>query len=431
MATVKLKLDRKKKNGTYSLIFQLIHDRRNRPIQTGISLLDHHWIKPDDQDPYISRSEPKKAVYDKKLTLQKQLLDVVLEDPKTEAAHIDTIKRKMIEALGRKTSMGGLTEASQKVEAELTSKGRAGNALTYRKNIEMFQGYLGHKIKIAEIDAEMVKGFVLFKQQSGCKNSSIRAYLAPIKALWKAAKLSTENPFPPGVIPSKQRTKKKAVSKMIIELLERHREDFTGKMAVRVDVKLGEFYMRGMPFADIIRIRPEEIRGEYFEDARFKNRSKDNPTPFKIKIIPKMRAIFDRYKGGKYALPILEDVGAAISYPEALKRFDNDQEKALAFMQDEHRKVDNLRKAVTQSVGYALKKIGINDVKLTHYTVRHTWATIARRRADWDLVNVALAHSMADMTSEYIDYRQEELDELNDLVCANETEMKVVKSKIA
>lgn len=395
MATVKLFLEEVKKDGTCALTFLLTHDRRKKKVATGIHLFPIQW---DSANQTVIKHEFKDKL-NSVIAQQRSKIMEVFVDALIKPVTVDTLKDRVKEALSQKPSYNSLKAFTEKLCKELESVERAGNAESYRTAVRQLTTFTGGDIYLNQIDYTMLRSFSIYKQTGGCKSNSIRAYLAGISAIWNEANnrgilKGVESPFKRGLIPPVQKTKKKAIAKLYINILEQNRESLFGNMRLAVDCALLMFYFRGMTFSELALLRPSNINGDYIEFNRYKNRSKKDPSFATVKIIDKARVILNEYRPGKYLLPLFEGIDLKKEY-----------------MLTKHK-----RKSINQSLRYVSKRLNIATI--TPYVIRHTWITVANQKTDkFHLVCYAANHSLGKMTEVYIKYNQEEIDQLNDLVC--------------
>ena len=151
------------------------------------------------------------------------------------------------------------------------------------------------------------------------------------------------------------KTAKRSVGEeMVIRLKELDLSGNPGLCLAR-DLFLFSYCTRGMSFVDIAYLRQKNIRNGYICYTRRKTGQR-----LSVRIEPGVQEIIDRYhtssSGSSYLFPILRSEDEKISYTQYQTglRYYNKQLKKLALLLGE-------------------------DLILTSYTSRHTWASTARK----------------------------------------------------
>lgn len=159
------------------------------------------------------------------------------------------------------------------------------------------------------------------------------------------------------------------------------------------------FLLRGMPFADLARLR----KCDYCDGVISYSRQK---TGCRLSVnVPKeaeplFRACADRNPASPYLLSILGDGGT--SEPGSREEYFHYQRVLRIF---NHR------------LGQLSRALGLN-CKLSSYTARHTWATLAfRKKCPVGMISNALGHSSVKVTETYLKpFELEELDRVNKMI---------------
>jgi integrase len=406
MATAKIILGKRRKDGTSSLDLQVIHARKHRQIPLEIWVMPEHFI-----NGFVSDADHKHKLYNRKINEFSELADRVIEENSNRAISIDTLRDAIYKKVFKTTDLTATVDSfSKKVISDLREAKKDGNADSIETAFKQLFKYTKKDLSFVDLNYKVLTGFKTYKLSAGCKVNTIGAYFRAIRMVYNEAIhegiVDREHyPFLRGLVPGAQRTPKRAVDKSLITFLE-SATDVTPTQQEAIDFVLSQFYLRGADFGDVARLTSINECGGYIEFARFKNRNKSNPTPVRVKIINKLRAILNKYQGQRYLLPVLNDMPS-----DCRKDY-----------------FDDKRKHLYNAVNRVLKRNGFPLI--SSKPIRHTWATIARQYAGYDLVHVAMGHAINDITGTYIDYRQDELDQLNDRVC-NAIELQVVHQKSA
>ena len=154
------------------------------------------------------------------------------------------------------------------------------------------------------------------------------------------------------------------------------------------------FLFRGMSFIDLAYLRRQDVKGNCITYCRHKTRRK-----IVVRIAKEAMPLFEEYRsrgtGSGYLFPILDEVGKEdkedyIRYQKALRIFNCKLAK--------------------------LAELLLPDAKISSYTARHTWATLAFYAGiPIGIISKALGHSSIKVTETYLKpFENEKLDEAND-----------------
>ena len=162
-------------------------------------------------------------------------------------------------------------------------------------------------------------------------------------------------------------------------------------MDIARDMYLFSFYAQGMAFVDIVFLKKKNIRDGILSYRRHKSQQLIH-----IVVTPQMQELIDKYANdSEYVFPII-DTSLSTSIYDAYRL-------ALG-------RVNRYLKKITF-------RLNIN-VRLTTYTARHTWATLARESgAPISIISAGLGHTSEEMTRVYLkEFDQETLAQVNRIV---------------
>lgn len=154
------------------------------------------------------------------------------------------------------------------------------------------------------------------------------------------------------------------------------------------------FMFRGMPFIDIATLRRQDIKGDYIVYCRHKTGRK-----MAVRIPREARALLEKYRqkhpNSGYLFPILGDAPG-----DSKERYAHYQKTLSTF----NRKLA------------ALAALLLPGVKVSSYTARHTWATVAyHHNVAAGIISRALGHSSIKVTETYLKpFEDEKIDRIND-----------------
>ena len=153
------------------------------------------------------------------------------------------------------------------------------------------------------------------------------------------------------------------------------------------------FLCRGMPFIDLAHLRKRDLQGRYLVYLRHKTRR-----PMRVELCPEALRLLRKYgkenPDSPYLLPIL---GADTpggwelykDYQDALRLFNRDLARAMEFL--------------------------LPGVRISSYTARHTWATLAYHMGlPLGVISQSLGHASIRVTETYLKpFENERLDKAN------------------
>ncbi|MFI5221590.1 MAG: phage integrase SAM-like domain-containing protein [Bacteroidia bacterium] len=438
MASIQIKLGRlQKRTGKQPVYFELIHNRRHTPIGTGINIHTTQWNKINKGKSWIVNHENSNR-YNSMILEQLNKINRILEDHLNKPISIESLRTKILDSIGTaKPSMNNGHQSNSNYIGSFTDEhcqtlltlNRAGLARSYKNAVNQLVNYKGSDFLIAEMDFTLLNSFKVHLLQKGISKNTIGAYFRAYRRLWNISPLhknfKKENyPFERGLIPGRQRTKKKSIGIEPIKVLENYSGKLSGTEQLAVDCLLLQFYFRGMDFIDVVLIKGGQVTDGYLEGQRYKNRDKDNPSFFTVKIIPKAQKIIAKYASPnrKYILPVLDGIDLEFDFKQVLKTHQGNNEEAFKYAAKQDAKYNGKRSVLYKSINKLFKRIGL-DIKVTSKAIRHTWITIADSKTEkFHLVRYAAAHNIGTetMTETYLKYDQDEIDRLNEIVCCTE-----------
>ena len=153
------------------------------------------------------------------------------------------------------------------------------------------------------------------------------------------------------------------------------------------------FLCRGMPFIDLAHLRKRDLQGRYLVYLRHKTRR-----PMRVELCPEALRLLRKYgkenPDSPYLLPILDadtsgGWGLYKDYQDALRLFNRDLARAMEFL--------------------------LPGVRVSSYTARHTWATLAYHMGlPLGVISQSLGHASIRVTETYLKpFENERLDKAN------------------
>lgn len=239
--------------------------------------------------------------------------------------------------------------------------------------VRAFVSFYGKQSTLKDITAECIEDFERHLAKKGiCPNTSA-CYMRSLRAVINRMGGHGKELFA-HVSTSKKRTGKKAVSSEVMKRIEQLDIKDNTKLAYARDTLLLSFYAMGMPFIDMVGLTTANIHDDHIIYHRHKTGEK-----VCVPLTPSLRTLIDKYrcKDNKYLLPFLQPRN-------------NTYQQYHIVLDRQNRWLHQL------SEQYGLPK-------LTTYTSRHTWATLANRNhVDIQVIAKALGHTNPMTTLNYI-----------------------------
>lgn len=272
---------------------------------------------------------------------------------------------------------------ARKVARHLKNIGKTRLSETYASSINSFLRFRGVKgdIWLDKVDENLIIAYehYLIRECGLCRNTS-SFYMRNLRAIYNRAVqeglISDHAPFR-RVYVGVDKTVKRAVSKEIISRMKNLDLTAQPELAVARDVYLLIFYLRGIPFGDLVRLETKQLQNGHLRYRRRKTNQE-----LVIKLERPMWEIINRYHvdGSPYLLPFITDVNGNVrkQYLNALHRIN----------------------AHLMKIGEMLKC----PIRLTTYTARHGWASIARSlNIPISVISQSLGHESERTTRIYLD----------------------------
>ncbi len=398
MTSVKLKLnkDRILLNGTYPLVFQVIHRRRKKLIYSRFKVAE-----PD----YDAGQE--KVVYRKDGLTHREVRIInrwITKERKKLNSLIGELKESMPDFTV--SDITGHYEGSVKGEGlfafidgcirQKEELNRLGTAAAYRSTRSSLLHFTGkEKVAVSEVNAAFVRAYEKYLLKSGVCRNTVSFYMRNLRAVYNQAILdgkmeSSANPFQHAQTrPAK--TVKRAMSRdHIRRLMQLPLEDAPELDFVR-NLFMFSFYARGMSFVDMVFLKKENIKCNFIEYYRHKTQQL-----IRVSLTDQLKDIISHYRNDTdYIFPVIDDSSGLSPY----------RQYRLALGKAERR-----LKQLGQRLGY--------EVELTTYVARHSWATQAKECGiPVSVISEGLGHTSEKTTRIYLkEFDQKVLDECDQLV---------------
>jgi len=400
MATLKVTQDlrRKKKDGTYPIIFRLTQNQKSTAINTNIKLNKHEWdnVKGKVTKSHINHESINLYLKQKLLSLEKKLLEI-------NSQNTELNLKELREALLNENKLKRINfhEFATNEIQTLRDQQKYGNAAVYETAVNRFIGFTGNDITLDKINYTVISDFDTHLIKDGVCRNSISVYMRGIRALLnKAIKKElldrSKYAFRNYTIRN-EKTVSRAISKSDLDKIKLYPLEEGSKLWHSRNIFFLIFNLIGISFADLAMLTKDNV-----QNGRIVYRRKKTGKMYSIKITCEAERLFGIYKGeSKYLI----------------SRFKLDDVQK----QDERLVLHQALKTVNKF----LKRLGNlcdSPIPLTTYVARYSWANVAKSLGySKDLIAEALGHEYGNkVTGIYLDnYGDEIIDAMNEKVTAD------------
>ena len=400
ITSVKLMLNKSRilNNGSYPLVFQVIHNRRKKLLYTGYRMKEEVF---DESEGKIMNgvgstfTATEVVKMNRELRKMRNQIDIrirQLERTREEFTVEDILTQN---AFGTgKSQFYLLRYINAQIERKQELK-KVGMAAAYKSTRSSLAKFIGRPdVRMSEVDLAFVRRYEDFLYSNGASGNTVSYYLRNLRSLYNQA--VTDGYHPRGEYPFAKaqtrpaKTVKRALSRTDMQNLADLNLENEPELEFTRDLYLFSFYAQGMAFVDIVLLRKSDICNGVLTYSRHKSKQL-----IRIVVTPQMQGVIDKYNTeNEYLFPIIsgEYASGYQKYRLALGR-----------------------------INRHLKKIAVvADIKvpLTTYTARHTWATLARDYgAPISVISAGLGHTSEEMTRVYLkDFDVSMLNQVNSIV---------------
>ena len=400
ITSVKLMLNKSRilNNGSYPLVFQVIHNRRKKLLYTGYRVKEEVF---DELEGKIMNGVSSTFTATEVVKMNRELRKMrnridtrirQLERTREEFTVEDILAQN---AFGTgKPQFYLLRYINAQIERKQELK-KVGMAAAYKSTRSSLAKFISRPdVRMSEVDSAFVRRYEDFLYSNGSSGNTVSYYLRNLRSLYNQA--VADGYHPRGEYPFAKaqtrpaKTVKRALSRTDMQNLADLNLENEPELEFTRDLYLFSFYAQGMAFVDIVLLKEADICNGVLTYSRHKSKQL-----IRIAVTPQMQGLIDKYKTeNEYLFPIIsgEYASGYQQYRLALGR-----------------------------INRHLKKIAVvADIKvpLTTYTARHTWATLARDYgAPISVISAGLGHTSEEMTRVYLkDFDVSMLNQVNSMV---------------
>lgn len=275
--------------------------------------------------------------------------------------------------------------------ARLKEEGRYSTAHVYRNALRSFASFCGTaSVRFRQITRECLRRYSQYLYGRGLKPNTVSTYMRMLRSVYNRGVESRDAPYVPHLF-REVYTGVDVRQKKALPTAELHRLLYAdpGSETLRHTQSVAAllFQLCGMPFVDLAYMENSDLKRDVLRYNRVKTR-----VPISLEVLDTALALIERIRGGRpstsgaasgYLLPILSGgykrgcESSFREYQSALRTFNN--------------RLKSLAKALR------LKS------PVTSYTLRHSWATTAKRRGvSVEMISELLGHKSIRTTQIYL-----------------------------
>lgn len=266
---------------------------------------------------------------------------------------------------------------------DLASSGRYGTAHAYSCSMNRLLNFASNPdLGFDSFTPEFLKRYEQHLISAGRKRNTVSLYMRMLRTICNQAVRLHIASLPAGlfseVFTGTDTSEKRAVAPSCMSLLREADLSKSPRLEVARDIFLLSFYLRGIPFVDLIRLRGADI-----DRGVLRYRRSKTGRLLTVKLEPCARAILKKYacnaSGSSYLFPVIKSPGFSgyRQYQNALRGYN----------------------ALLAELSHSLDL----KVKLTSYVARHSWATAAYHEGiPVSIISESLGHASEKITYTYL-----------------------------
>lgn len=407
MATVKVKFRKSSVEGKAGTIYyQLCHKQSNKQITTRMHVLPHLWDA--DKEKFLAETDNSGLLVRYQWQVEKDLQHIRRIISECDAKGEEyTLADVIAYFRSQDEDEYSLLYCLSAMVTELKESGRLGTARNLRRALNSFSHFLGNSdILLNQLDESLAMSYEQWLRIRKVSKNSSSFYMRTLRSAYNTAvaRKLTKQTFPfRNVYTGVERTRKRAVSEEIIICLQRLDLAEFATLIFSRDLFIFSYCTRGMAFVDIAYLKKEDVSGGVIRYVRHKTGQ-----CLAIRIEPCIEEIIKRYESfvqdSPYLFPIITSDDPEVAFRQ--------YQTALGY---HNRKLKQLGKLVGE------------ELQLSSYTPRHSWATVARNHnIPLPVISAGMGHASEKTTLIY-------LESINNSVIddANEKILDVLNSNVS
>lgn len=402
------------KNGRYTLILQILRNRRRGVLFSPYHLLPEEFDARHGVVVALNRTKvarSRAAEINGYITSQTSELRLIIREMEQSGEPFTT--REIAAAYRLRGDRRYVRTFVFSLCEELDRRAKHSTAGTYRSMLSAFERFTGgRETRLHELIPVRLAGFEEYLRSVPLRRNTITFYMRILRAVYNKARRAGliekgENPFEE-VSFRIDKTRKRAICVDTLRLVAV--ADFGTRtwLTLARDLFLFSFHARGMSFVDMAYLKREDIQGGVLRYTRRKTGQ-----VFSVRVTPALQELIDRYaECAPWILPVMK--GCAAGRENGLTLPDLEPEASPKELYKRY-------KETLTNYWYYLGTISDEldtGKRLSFNVARHTWASLARNRGiPLAVISQGLGHTSEKTTTIYLDdLNAREVDNANDIV---------------
>lgn len=384
MATVKVKFRKSSVEGKAGTIYyQLCHKQSNRQITTRMRVLPHWWDA--EKETFIAEADNNGLSARYQQQIEKDLLCIRQILCEWDGEGRDYTLADVIERFRTLNENGGtVLSCLATLIDEFKNDGQWGNARNLQRALNSFSDFLGGLDRpLKQVDERLVMEYEQWLRTRKVSKNSSSFYMRTLRSAYNKviSRNQMEQTFPfRNVYTGVERTRKRAVPEDIMVRLQKLDLTHSAPLAFSRDMFIFSYCTRGMAFVDIAYLKKEDVSGGILSYVRHKTGQR-----LTVRIEPLIEEIIERYEPLVHNSPYLFPIITSNDPEEAFRQY----QTALGY---HNRKLKKLGKLTGE------------NLHLSSYTARHSWATVARKHnVPLSVISAGMGHTSEKTTLIYLD----------------------------
>ena len=288
------------------------------------------------------------------------------------------------------TNKKGFSRCGELYIDRLREEGRYSTAHVYKNALFSFSVFCGTcNVSFRQITRESLRLYGQYLYENGLKLNTISTYMRMLRSIYNRGVEAGNAPFVPRLF-HEAYTGIDVCQKRALTAAELHRLLFDDPRSERLrriqDIASLLFQLCGMSFADLAHLEKSALENNMLRYNRIKTK-----TPMSVEVLDSAMVKIDRLRSVRKSQPGCPDYLLDILCGDKSRK----DEKAYREYQSALRWFNNSLKELARALH--LKS------PVTSYTLRHSWATIAKYRGvSIEMISEALGHKSIKTTQTYL-----------------------------
>ncbi|GHV40075.1 tyrosine recombinase [Bacteroidia bacterium] len=382
-------------NGEHPLMICVTKDRKRKYSSLGISIHPKYWnFEKNKPKPNCPNKEViMKIILDKETEFQKQILEL-------NADKKDYTASTLLTSVADKIEMKTVQEFYKELIEKFKVLGKQGNYLVYKDSYNSIKSFTNNKLDMtfSDIDVKWLNKYEEWLRAKNNAETSISLSFRTLRSVYNKAieaKYVRRNLYPFNnfkISKFNTKTNKRAVGKdIILKIIKIDLSKERYYLQFAKDIFIFSYLCGGINFTDIAHLTLNNVIDRHLSYKR-KKTSKQVTIP----LVNTASDIMNRYS--------LDSDNTGYIFPVLNKNIHKTEIQRYNRVHKVMGKVNKALKEISKIIG--------EEVNLTTYVARHSYATVLKRSGvSTSIISESLGHSSEKVTQIYLDsFENEQID---------------------